>query len=373
MCELNNVFNSHISHPHIRTSKNTTMSKPVNTALCSFGMSGWVFHAPFIHAHHGFNLYAVWERSKDLAAQKYPGIITCRSLEDLLADENIELVVVNTPNYTHYEYAKKALHAGKHIIVEKPFTVTVAQGEELIALAHDKGLKISVYQNRRYDSDYRTVKKILDEGWIGQVVEAEIHYDRYKQELSPKAHKETPGPGTGALYDLGSHLVDQALQLFGMPQALFADIAIMRPISQVDDYFELLLYYPQHRVRLKSSYQVREALPGYVLHGSKGSFIKAKTDVQETMLQAGKLPGGSDWGTEPASEQGLLHTERDGKIIREHVPSLQGNYGDFYQGVYESLRFARPVPVTAEDGLAVVRIIEAAQQSSREKKAVQIK
>ena len=348
------------------------MSTPINTALCSFGMSGWVFHAPFIAVHPGFNLYAVWERSKNLAAQKYPGVITCRTLEDMLADDNIELVVVNTPNYTHYDYAKKALLSGKHILVEKPFTVTTDQGRELIALAAEKNSKISVYQNRRYDSDYRTVKKILDEGWIGQVVEAEIHYDRYKEELSPKQHKETPGPGTGVLYDLGSHLIDQALQLFGKPEAVFADIAIMRAVSQVDDYFELLLYYPRHRVRLKSSYQVREALPGYILHGSKGSFIKAKTDVQETMLQAGKTPGGEDWGIEPDSEKGFLHTEKDGKLIKEYVPSLKGNYGDYYEGIYQALRHDKPVPVTAEDGLEVVRVIEAAHESNKLRKVISL-
>src|ERR1044071_2699711 len=147
---------------------------PVNTALCSFGMSGIVFHAPFIHLHPGFKLHGVWERTKELARQKYPEVKTYRSLEALLADEAIELVVVNTPNYTHFEYAKKALQAGKHIIVEKPFTVTVAEGEELVNLARQVGKKISVYQNRRYDSDYKTVKKILDAQWLGRIVEAEI-------------------------------------------------------------------------------------------------------------------------------------------------------------------------------------------------------
>jgi len=345
---------------------------PIKTALCSFGMSGWVFHAPFIHVHPAFELYAVWERSKNLAEQKYPGVITYRTLEEMLADENIELVVVNTPNYTHYEYARKALLAGKHIIVEKPFTVTTDQGVELMSLAAQHNRMISVYQNRRYDSDYRTIKKILNEGWLGNIVEAEFHYDRYKEELSPKLHKETPGPGTGALYDLGSHLIDQALQLFGMPQAIFADITIMRPISQVDDYFELLLYYPSSRVRLKSSYQVREALPGYVLHGSKGSFIKPKTDVQEALLQAGKIPGTPGWGLEPDSERGLLHTEKNGNIIREQVPSLQGNYLDYYEGIYQCLRHNAPAPVTAEDGLKVVKIIEAAIESSREHKVINL-
>ncbi len=224
---------------------------PISTALCSFGMSGWVFHAPFIAVNPGFNLYGVWERSKNLAEEDYPGIKTFRSLEELLADPAIELVVVNTPSVTHFEYAKKTLKAGKHCIVEKPFTATAEEAVELIGMAEKNNCKLSVYQNRRYDSDYRTVKKILDKGILGRIVEAEIHYDRYVPELSYKTHKETPTPAVGAVYDLGSHLIDQALQFFGMPGSIFADIAINRPGSQVDDYFDLKLFYPHHRVTLK--------------------------------------------------------------------------------------------------------------------------
>ena len=275
------------------------MITPINTALCSFGMSGLVFHSPFLNINPHFNFYAVWERTKNEAQEKYSNVITYRSLENMLEDQLIELVIVNTPNYTHYEYAKKALEAGKHVIVEKPFTTNVEEAEELIALAKKQNKIISVYQNRRYDSDYKTIKKVLDKNWLGTVVEAEMHFDRFREELSPKKHKETPGPGAGILYDLGAHLIDQALQLFGMPEKLFADIRIIRPLSQVDDYFEVLLYYPKLRVRLKSSYVVREALPGYIFHGLKGSFIKAKTDVQETMLKEGNIPGGKDWGIEP--------------------------------------------------------------------------
>jgi scyllo-inositol 2-dehydrogenase (NADP+) len=345
---------------------------PIKTAICSFGMSGWVFHAPFLTVHPGFIFYAVWERTKNLAQEKYPGVKTYRTLESMLEDKEIELVVVNTPSYTHFEFAKEALVAGKHVIVEKPFTATTEQAQQLIDLAANKNLKLSVYQNRRYDSDYRTVKRIVDQGWLGDIVEAEIHYDRYKLELSPKVHKETPGPGVGGLYDLGSHLIDQALQLFGKPDALFADILSMRPGSKVDDYFELLLYYPSKRVRLKSSYFVREALPGYAVHGSKGSFIKARTDVQETMLQASIPPGSDDWGKEPDGEKGFLHTEKDGKVIKEHVPSLRGNYGDYYEGIYQAIRNNKPVPVTAEDGMEVIRIIEAALESSKQQKVIQL-
>jgi scyllo-inositol 2-dehydrogenase (NADP+) len=346
---------------------------PIRTAICSFGMSGWVFHAPFIAVNPGFELYAVWERTKNLAQEKYPAIKTLRSLEAILEDDSIELVVVNTPNATHYEYTKKALLAGKHVVVEKPFTVTVAEGLELIALASEQKRLLTVYQNRRFDSDYRTVKKVVDEKLLGDIVEAEIHYDRFKEEPGPKLHKEIPGPGTGLLYDLGTHLIDQVIQFFGMPDAVFADIAIMRKLSKVDDYMELLLYYPGKRVRVKSSYVVREALPSYAFHGTKGSFIKARTDVQEVMLQAHTIPGGPEWGVEPETEKGLLHTEKDGKIIREYIPSLTGNYGDFYDQLYKAIREGGPLPVTAEQGLNIIRVIEAAYESNQAKKVVPFK
>jgi len=346
---------------------------PIKTALCSFGMSGWVFHAPFLQVHPGFDLYAVWERSKKLAQEKYPNVKSYDTLDELLKDEAIELVVVNTPNYTHYDYAKEALQAGKHVVVEKPFTVNSKEGKELIQLAKKKKKKLSVYQNRRYDSDYKAIKNVIQEKLLGNVIEAEFHFDRFKEEVSPKLHKEVPGPGTGSLYDLGSHLIDQALQLFGDPIEIFADIQIMRPVSKVDDYFEVVLYYPGMRVRLKSSYQVREPLPGYVIHGSKGSFIKPKTDVQEAMLQAGKVPGQPDWGTESETEKGLLHTEINGKVIREYVPSLKGNYLEYYEGMYKAIRNNEPLPVSAEDGLKVVRVIETAYDSNSKKKVMPFK
>lgn len=344
----------------------------INTALCSFGMSGLLFHAPFIHLHPGFNLYGVWERTKNLAKEKYPSVKTFRTLEEMLSDENIELVIVNTPSITHFDFAKQVILAGKHLIVEKPFTATVKQAEELIRLANDMKVKLSVYQNRRYDSDYRTVKKILDEGWLGKIVDAEIHYDRYLPELSYKVHKETATPAVGCLYDLGSHIIDQALQLFAMPEAVFADMAINRPGSRVDDYFDVKLFYPHHRMTLKSSYYVREALPGYIFNGKLGSFIKHKTDVQETDLQAGKIPGGNDWGIEPASQNGLLHTEKDGKIVKEFIPSLRGNYGDYYEGIFQALRNDKALPVTAEEGTDVIRVIEAAFKSFKEKRIIQL-
>ncbi|HEV7331575.1 MAG TPA: Gfo/Idh/MocA family oxidoreductase [Flavisolibacter sp.] len=342
----------------------------INTAILSFGMSGKLFHAPFLHVHEGFRFYAVLERSKNLAQEVYPDVKTYRNLEDLLADETIELVIVNTPNYTHYDYAKKALEAGKHVIVEKPFVVNAAEGEELIQLAQQKGLLLSPYQNRRWDSDFKTVQKIVEEGWLGNIVEAEFHFDRYKEELSPKQHKEVPGPGTGALYDLGAHIIDQALLLFGEPEAVFGDIRIVRPVSKVDDYFEVLLYYPQLRVRLHGSYLVREPLPSYILHGAKGSFLKWRADVQEAALLEGKTPGTPDWGVEPVTERGLLHTEKDGAVIRETVPTVSGNYLHYFEGIYEAVRNGAALPITGQQAINTIRVIEAAFRSSEEKKVV---
>jgi scyllo-inositol 2-dehydrogenase (NADP+) len=333
-------------------------------------MSGKTFHAPFLHVNAGFEFYSVWEREKNLAQAIYPDVRVCRTLPALLADPAVELVIVNTPNYTHFDYAKQALQAGKHVIVEKPFTLTEAQGLELIALAAQKGLKLSSYQSRRFDSDYRTVKRIVDSGVLGKIVEAEIHYDRWTPTLSSKVHKETPGPGRGLLYDLGSHLIDQALQLFGDPDAVFADIFIIRDHSKVDDYMEVLLYYPGLRVRLKSSYLVREPLPAYSVFGHNGTFLKTRADVQEQHLLAGEMPGGPQWGIEPESAQGLLVADIDGTLVRERVPTERGNAMDYFDGIYAAIRDNAPLPVTAEQGVRIIRVIEKAYESVAAKRVV---
>lgn len=344
------------------------MNTPIQTALCSFGMSGKVFHAPFVDANKGYNLYGVWERSKKSVKDFYHEAKSFDSLEEMLADKNIELIIINTPNATHFDYSKKALLAGKHVIVEKPFVINSEEGEELIALAAQQQKKISVYQNRRYDSDAKLLKKVVTEKLLGEIGEAELHYDRYKKELSPKVHKETPGPGAGLLYDLGPHLIDEALQLFGKPEAVFADNFILRLFSKVDDYFEILLYYPRKRVRLHASNQVREAIPAFVLHGSEGSLIKSRADVQENDLIAGKTLGTDNWGAEP--DKGFLHTEKDNQIIKEFIVPPPGNYMEYFDQMYKAIRLDEPVPVTAEEGLEVIKVIEAALKSNKERRVV---
>ena len=342
----------------------------IKTALLSYGMSGKVFHAPFLELHPGFELLGSWERSKKLIKEDYPEVISYPSLESILEDKTIDLVIVNTPIDTHFEYAKKVLLAGKHVIVEKAFTSNVAEAKELAALAKEKGLKLSVFQNRRWDSDFKNVKSIVDKNVLGEIVEAEFHFDRYNPVLSPKVHKETVNSGSGIMKDLGPHIIDQALYLFGLPNAVFADIRFIRANSVVDDYMDVLLYYTNFRLRLKAGFFVREPNPSYVIHGKKGSFLKSRGDVQEDELKLGKKPNLPNWGTEKEGQEGLLHTEIEGKIIKEKTPTLQGNYYDFFDGVYQCLTNGKIEPVTAQDGVNVIQIIEAAFQSNEQKKVI---
>ncbi|MEL1244668.1 Gfo/Idh/MocA family oxidoreductase [Flavobacterium sp. DGU11] len=346
--------------------------KKLKTALLSYGMSGKVFHAPFLEMHPGFELTGSWERSKKLIQQDYPSVKSYSSLEELLADD-ADLIIVNTPVDTHYEYAKKVLEAGKHALVEKAFTTTVAEAEQLDILAKQKGLKLAVFQNRRWDSDLKTVKQVLDQNLLGEVVESEFRFDRYNPNLSPKAWKEDSNPGAGILMDLGPHLIDQAVYLFGFPEAVFADIRKLRENSRVDDDFSIVLYYPDKRVKLHAGFFVREGVPAYVVHGRKGSFLKQRGDTQEDVLKTGQKPNLDDWGTEPEDKAGFLHTEHDGELFRKNIPTQQGNYYSLFDGLYKAITEDTQEPVTAEDGIRVMKIIEAAQQSSKEKRVIALK
>jgi len=343
----------------------------IKTALLSYGMSGKIFHAPFLDLHPGFELLGSWERSKKLIQQDYPSVKSYTSIDELLLDD-VDLIIVNTPVNTHFEYAKKVLLAGKHAVVEKAFTTTVEEAEELDKIAKEKGVKLVVYQNRRWDSDFKTVKKILNEGVLGDLVEAEFHFDRYNPALSPKTHKETANDGAGILKDLGPHLIDQAVSLFGLPNGVFADIRITRENSIVDDWIDLTLFYSDFRVRLKSSFFVREPYPSFTLHGKKGSFLKHRGDIQEDELQKNKKPNRENWGSESEVLEGILHTEIDGKPIRTKVKTLQGNYFEFFDGVYDSIINDKEEPVRAQDGIMTMKIIKAAIESNIHKKIINL-
>lgn len=340
-------------------------AKIFKTGICSYGMSGKLFHAPFLEAHPGYNLAAIVERHNVDSKERYPHVIIYRSVEELVADESIELIVVNTPTGLHFEHAKLVLNAGKHMVIEKPFTVTVQQAEELTALAEKNNLFVSVYQNRRYDGDYKAVKQILDQGLLGEIREAEIRFDRYRPSYGGKPHKEGDLPGAGIIYDLSPHLVDQAIQFFGFPEALFADVFKMRDDVQASDYFELLFFYPRMRVRLKATCIARESENAYIIHGMKGSFIQQRSDLQEVQLQAGVKPSFDTWCAAPEGPDGLLHTEINGEVVRKELHSTPGNYIGYYDDVYKALCGEAPNPVPAADGIRNMRIIEAALESVR--------
>lgn len=342
----------------------------LKTGICSYGMSGRLFHAPFIDAHPGYELAAIVERSKNDSREKYPQSKLYRSVEELCADKDLQLIVVNTPTHLHYQQAKLVLQSGKHLVIEKPFTVTVKEAEELAAFAEKNNLFVSVYQNRRYDGDYRAVKEVLQQGLLGDLREAEIRYDRYRPSFGGKQHKEGDLPGAGILYDLSPHLVDQAIQLFGFPKAVYADIWKMREDAGAPDYFEILFYYDKLRVRLKATCIARESTYAYTLHGIKGSFLQQRSDMQEQQLQAGVRPSLENWCPAPAAPDGLLHTDLNGEVVRKGTTSSPGNYMGYYDDVYKALTGQGPNPVPATDGINNMRIIEAALKSVEEKRIV---
>ncbi|MDR0394815.1 MAG: Gfo/Idh/MocA family oxidoreductase [Tannerella sp.] len=348
-------------------------SNKIKTGLASYGMSGRVFHAPFIDTHPQFELTAITERSKNLSREQYPNVHIVRSFDELVAMDEIELVIVNTPDATHYEYTKKALEAGKNVITEKPFTQTTEEGGELISLAKEKGLMLGVYQNRRWDADFLTVKEIIDHQKIGRIVEFESTFSRYRNYIQAGNWKEQDG---GMTYNLGSHLIDQCVCLFGLPEAVFADIAVLRNGGIVDDYFMIHLLRcakaPDVRITLKAGYLMCEPEPRFVVHGTLGSYVKYGVDKQEELLKNGAVPDTPDWGVETENEWGILKMETNGRAFHEKYPSRRGNYADFYESVYRHLRNGIPLPTDAAGVLPIITVIEAAKESSRDRKIVTI-
>ena len=349
------------------------MAGRIKTGICSYGMSGKLFHAPFINAHPGFELTGIVERNNNDSRARYPLSTLYRSVEELCADKNIQLIIVNTPSYLHFEHAKLAIGAGKNLLIEKPFTIAVKDAEELISLAEKQKVQITIYQNRRYDGDYRAVKKVVDEKLLGDLRYVEIKYERYRPVYGGKPHKEGPLPGAGNMFDLSPHLVDQALQLFGWPKSIFADIWKMRGGEVVPpDYFELLFFYDNLRVSLTASSVCREPVWGYTLQGMKGSFLQQRSDMQEQQLLGGAVPSLQSWCPAPAGPDGILHTEINGEVIRKETKSDPGNYMGLFDDLYKSLTGQGPNPVPPQDGLKTVKIIEAGFRSQRERRVIDL-
>jgi scyllo-inositol 2-dehydrogenase (NADP+) len=340
----------------------------INVGLIGYGMASSVFHAPFITATPGLKLTRVFERRSSVSKDEYPSVEIVRDVDEVLRDGCVDLIVVATPNSTHFQLAQRALAAGKNVIVEKPFTTTSAQAKELIDLAREKNVLLSAHQNRRWDGDYLTVQKIVGAGVLGTLVEYEAHYDRFRDK--PRGGWKESDEGTGVLYDLGSHLIDQAQVLFGLPEMITADIRTQRDFSKVVDNFELILHYDGLKVTLKSGLLVREPLPRYILHGTKGSFVKYGLDPQEEALNQGRKPTEPNWGIEPGSQWGRLNTEIDNLHFEGTIETEPGCYQAFYQNIAAALRGEAELAVKPEEAFNTIRIIELALQSNLEKRSV---
>lgn len=341
------------------------MKKTIKTGLASYGMSGTLFHAPFIDGHPGFDLTAVVERTKDRVRERYPHVRRLASFDELVTDPELELIVVNTPDTTHYDFCRAALLADKHVVVEKPFVFRAAEAAELKQLAEDKGLMLMVYQNRRWDSDYLTVRQLLDSGALGRVVEFISAYERWRPAAPGVSWKETAVGRRGTTYDLGSHIVDQIVQLFGMPRAVWAAIDRLRDGAAIDDWFQIQLIYPRLHVTARAGFAMRAAGPRFAIHGTKGSFHKYGLDVQEDALKRGERPGSPGWGVEPEALWGTIRAVADnGLTINGKVESLPGNYFAFYDNVHAVLREGAAPAIRLEESVALIRLLEAAFESS---------
>ena len=342
----------------------------IKTALLSYGMSGEVFHSPLLEAHNGFEIASVWQRNPNKPVSHPHRVVN--NLKEILNDASIELVVVNTPNDTHFNYAADALEAGKHVIVEKPFTVTTKEANDLIALAKNQNRLLTVFQNRRWDGDFLTVRKVIDSKILGQLVECEIHYDRFRNYIEADTWKEEAKPGTGILYNLGSHLLDQAMVLFGMPHYVDAREGVQRPGGKVDDFFDIRMEYDGFFTILKSSYLVREQGPRFIIHGTEGSFLKSGIDPQEQALKDKEIPGSPGWGSEAVEWWGKINTTIEGNHVEGPYETVPGNYLAFYDNVYGALREGKPLAVRAEESRNVIQLIEACQESNRRRCAIKI-
>jgi len=336
------------------------LENKIVTGILSYGMSGRVFHAPFIEVNLNFELKGIVERSKKVAQERYPHIVSYDSVQELIDDPEIELVIVNTPNDTHVEYALKALSAGKHVLIEKPFAPTAGEAKLLFKVAQDMGKHILPFHNRRFDADYLSLKNIVVNNEVGRPIELHIRFDRFKPQIGPKVFKETKRPASGVLFDLGSHLLDQTLALFGKPKAMTKVRGVYRPDSIVDDYGCIILNYTSGlNVYITTSLLVANPQASFVLHGTNGSFVKNRTDVQEAQLIEGMMPNNPAYGIEPEGMEGLLTTpDEEGNLISKFVSPEIGNYMGLFDEVYETIRNDKPYFVTKDQIIWQLEILE---------------
>ncbi len=342
----------------------------LKVALCSYGMSGKVFHAPLITAEPGIQLHSILQRNNESALNDYPQVSIVKSFDDILQNQDIDLVVVNTPNEFHYPMAKAVLEAGKHLVLEKPFVINLHEGKELITLADQQKKCLAVFQNKRLETDHLTVEKIIQSQQLGRIVEVEWHYDRYRNTVTHKQWKEDNLPGAGTWFDLGVHMVDSVLCLFGRPQAIQADMRSLRREDGATDYFNVCLHYADMRVLLRSNTFVSAKGATVSLHGDKGSFLKFGQDVQEQQMMKGVLPGHSQWAKHEDENYGLLRLQTPQGVKAERVESETGCYEDFYRNIVRHISDQEPLRFTAQQALLAVEVLLAAEESHKAQRTV---
>jgi scyllo-inositol 2-dehydrogenase (NADP+) len=356
----------------------------IGVAVIGFGLAGRVFHAPFVSAVPGLRLEAIVQRKGDEAAAAYPKARILRSVDEALKDAAVQLIVVGTPNETHFDLAKPALLAGKHVVIDKPFAATSAEAAELKALAEKKGLVLAPFHNRRWDGDFLTVRRLLKKEAVGRLVTYESRFDRFRPLPRENTWKEGGNAANGLLMDLGPHLVDQALTLFGVPEGITASVRRDRDRTDIEDAFDITLEYPKYsghglRAHCRSSMLACDAAPRFWLHGTKGSFKKYGLDPQEPALVGGaKVPrmGEGEWLAEPESEWGTLTVAPvpadPGNLIRTKVKTEFGDYRLYYANVRDAINGVGKLEVTPEDGLRVIRLLEMARESWAAKKTLKV-
>lgn len=346
------------------------MSETIGVGVIGFGLAGRAFHTQVIRAVPGLRLAAILQRKGSEAAEAYPESRIARSLDELLSIKEVRLVVVATSNESHFPLAKACLEAGRDVLVDKPFTTTLQEAEELARLAAKTGRVLTVYQNRRYDGDFQAIQRLAQSGALGRLVRFESHYDRYRPKLKAGAWREKPGPGTGILFDIAPHLIDHAVQLLGLPEAVTADVRREREEAAVDDSFDIMLHYSGGtRAALRSSILAVTPRARFVLLGTKGTFVKQSFDPTENNLRFGKIPASGSWGAEPEKDWGVLTTaNEDSTTAERRIAPLDCDYRDFYANLRDTiLGLAQPAvpPGYAVDMMRILLLAKASSEQRR--------
>ncbi len=334
------------------------VGRTVRVGLIGYGYAGKTFHAPLIESVAGLKLTVVGSSKHESVLANLPGVTVCSNMEEAATHPEVDLLVIASPNESHYPLAAAALHAGKHVVVDKPFTVKLADARSLVQLAEERGQLLSVFHNRRWDSEVLAAKAIVESGVLGEISHFEIHIDRFRPQVRQR-WREQAGPGAGLWFDLGPHLIDQAVQLFGLPQTINASFAVLRKGGETDDWAHVQLNYSSLRVILHTSLLVSGGVPRSLLHGTRGSWAKFGGDVQEKQLVAGVLPGSPGFGDDP--DPGILYDGETGRQTK--LPAPRVNQADYYVGIREALWGRQPNPVPPDQASAVMSILETSFQS----------